>query len=153
MNYSIVFYKKKDADQEWSTSYGILASGCHEIGVISVIGMKAGTDVYLDVKLSIITMGNGAVVSISSRNNPLRIFSPVAQNILCEGLTGERLGISEILGDAGGLGGGHNFFFCINHWNLLLSCLYTVDRRTVFVLKCFKYSNCIEIGKKKFQTN
>ena len=83
MNYSIVLYKKKDADQDWSASFGILASGCHEIGVASVGAMEAGRDVHFNVELSVASISNGAVVCVTGGNDPLGIFSPVAQNRLC----------------------------------------------------------------------
>jgi hypothetical protein len=140
VNYSIVLYKKKDADQDWSASCGILASGCHEIGVASVVAMKAGTDVHLNVKLSVISIGNGAVVCVTSGNDPFGIFSPGAQNTLGYGLLCKSSGIPVMFGNDRGLGFDRNFLF-INHCNLLLSCLYTVDKRTVFVLKRFKHSN------------
>lgn len=134
MNYSIVFCKKKDTDLDWSVSFGILASGCHEVGVGSVVTVEAGTNIYIDVELSVVTCGNRAVVCVARRNNPLGIFSPVGQNILSEALTCKRSGIPVILGGDGGFGLGRDFL-CINHWNLLLSCLYTVDKRTVFCAK------------------
>ena len=129
-----------------------LASGCHEVGVGSVIAVEARTNIYVDVKLSITACGNGAVVSITRRNNPLGIFSPVAQNILSNTLTCERFGIPVILGNDRCFGFGHNFLYNI-HGNLLLSCLYTVDKRTVFLCqKLFQHSNYnLKLEKRNFK--